>query len=91
MSHPDELYFMDEPYVFVTGLHSAMSQLSRVRADLVSKAGKRVQVETQTYRCDTVAGLDRLLSDIRARRIGEVTITDSKLGARRLVINYFAA
>ncbi|MGX7002301.1 hypothetical protein [Caballeronia sp. KNU42] len=82
---------MNEPYVFVTGLHSVMSQLSRVRADLVSKAGKDIQVDTHAYRCDTVAGLDRLLTDIRARRIREIRITDSKLGARRLVINYFGA
>ena len=82
---------MGELYIFVTGLHSAMSQLARIRAEMASRSGRGVHVATQAYQCDTVEGLDRLLSDIRARRIDEFRITDSRLGARRLVINYFGA
>jgi hypothetical protein len=81
---------MDESYIFVTGLRSVMSQLSRIRADLAHSSGSSARVATKTYRCDTVEGLDRVLSDVRARRIDEIRITDSQLGARRLVINYFA-
>lgn len=80
---------MDDQYIFVTGLQSAMSQLARIRADMANRSGRDVHVETQAYRCDTVEGLDRLLSDIRARRVDEVRITDSLWGARRVVINYF--
>ncbi|WP_370469616.1 hypothetical protein [Caballeronia sp. SBC2] len=56
---------------------------------MASRSGRDVHVETRAYRCDTVEGLDRLLSDIRARRVDEVRITDSLWGARRVVINYF--
>ena len=82
---------MDEAYIFIASLHSVMSQLIRVRADLARHSGSGARVEAQEYRCDTVEGLDQLLSDIRARRIDEVRITDAQLGARRLVINVFGA
>ena len=80
---------MDEPYIFVTGLQSAMSQLARIRDDFTSRSCRGVHVATKAYRCDTIEGLDRLLSDMSARRIEEVRITVAQLGARRLVINYF--
>ena len=81
---------MDESYIFVTGLHSVMSQLNRIRAELAAHSSRSgARVATKTYLCDTVEGLDRVLSDIRARRIDEIEIRDSQLGARRLVINYF--
>jgi hypothetical protein len=82
---------MDEPYIFVASLHSVMSQLIRVRADLARQSGSGARVDAREYRCDTVEGLDQLLSDIRARRIDEVRITDAQLGARRLVINFCSA
>jgi hypothetical protein len=85
------VYCMEEPYIFVTALRLAMSQLARIRTDLASRSSRDAHVATESYRCDTVEELDRLLSDIRARRIDEVRITDSRLGARRLVINYFGA
>jgi hypothetical protein len=82
---------MDEPYIYIASLHSVMSQLIRVRADLARHSGSGARVDAQAYRCDTVEGLDRLLSDIRARRISEVRITDSQWGSRRLVINFCGA
>jgi hypothetical protein len=80
---------MSEAYVFLSGVRSAMSQLIRIRAELASSSGGGARVTTETYSCDTIEGLDRVLSDIRARRIDEVRITEPRLGARRLVINYF--
>jgi hypothetical protein len=82
---------MDEPYIFVTGVQSVMSQLVQIRSDLVRGAGGGVHVTTHTYRCDSVEGMDRLLSDVRARRIDEIRVSESQWGARRLVINYFGA
>ena len=82
---------MDEPYIFVTGVHSVMSQLVQIRADLVRGSGGGIHVATDSYRCDSVEGMDRLLSDVRARRIDEIKISESQWGARRLVINYFGA
>jgi hypothetical protein len=81
----------DEPYIFVTGVRSVMSQLVQIRADLVRGSGSGTHVATDMYRCDSVAGMDRLLSDVRARRINEIKVSESQWGARRLVINYFGA
>jgi hypothetical protein len=83
------LHCMNEPYIFVSGVRSTMSQLIRIRAGLASGAGSSTYVATETYSCDTIEGLDRVLSDIRARRIDEIRITEPRLGKRRLVINYF--
>ncbi len=80
---------MDEPYIFVTGLQSVMSQLVQIRADLVRGSGRVVDVSTDTYRFDSGEGMDRLLSDVRAGRIDEIRVSEPKWGARRLVINYF--
>ncbi|WP_157766721.1 hypothetical protein [Caballeronia sordidicola] len=66
-----------------------MSQLVRIRADLVKGSGRVVDVSTEGYRCDSVEGMDRLLSDVRARRIDEIRVSEPQWGARRLVINYF--
>jgi hypothetical protein len=82
---------MEEPYIYIASLHSVMSQLIRVRAELARNSGSGIRVDAQEYRCDTVEGLDQLLSDIRARRIDEIGITDGQLGARRLVINFSGA
>jgi hypothetical protein len=82
---------MDKPYIFVTGMRSVMSQLVQIRADFVRGSGTEVHVATDSYRCDSVEGMDRLLSDVRARRIDEIRISESQWGARRLVINYFGA
>lgn len=82
-------YRMDEPYICIASLHSVMSQLIRVRADLARHCGSGARVDVREHHCDTVERLDQLLSDIRARRIDEVRITDAQLGARRLVINFF--
>lgn len=82
---------MDKPYIFVTGMRSVMSQLVQIRADFVRGSGTEVHVATDLYRCDSVEGMDRLLSDVRARRIDEIRISESQWGARRLVINYFGA
>jgi hypothetical protein len=81
----------DEPYIFVTGVQSVMSQLVQIRADLARGTGGRVHVATHAYHCDSVEGMDRLLSDVRARRISEIRISESQWGVRRLVINYFGA
>jgi hypothetical protein len=82
---------MDEPYIFVTGVRSVMSQLVQIRADLARGSGTGTYVATDKYRCDSVEGMDRLLSDVRARRIDEFKVSESQWGARRLVINYFGA
>ena len=82
---------MDEPYIYIASLHSVIAQLIRVRADLARHSGSGARVDAQEYRCDTVERLDQVLRDIRARRINELRITDSDLGARRLVINFFGA
>ena len=85
------LEHMGEPYLFVAGVHSVMSQLVQIRANYMKGSGSDVHVATDTYRCDSIEAMDRLLSDIRARRIDAIDVSERQWGARRLVINYFGA
>jgi hypothetical protein len=82
---------MDEPYIFVTGVQSIMSQLVQIRANYMKGSGNGVHVATDTYRCDSIEAMDRLLSDVRAGRIDAIEVSEPQWGARRLVINYFGA
>lgn len=66
-----------------------LSQLSLVRADLVRNPLSVCHIETNSYCSGEAEDIDRLMRDIRAGRVEEFRIDESRWGARRIILNYF--
>ena len=66
-----------------------LSELAQIRADLIDRPLSVCHIETRDYCCDRVEGIDRLMRDIRAKRVSEFRIDEDRWGDRRIIINYF--